>query len=55
MTIKDVARDLNVGWNPIPEIQEIQKSYLEKHSRRLKLDEQSRLVIDEISVSKGQQ
>ena len=55
MTIKDVAWDLNAGWSPIPEIQEIQKGYLEKHSRRLKPDEQSRLVIDEISVGKGQQ
>lgn len=52
MTIEGVARDLNFGWNPIPEIQ---KSYLEKHSRRLKLGERSRLAIDEISVGKGQQ
>lgn len=50
MTIKDVARHLNVGWDLI---KEIQKSYLQKHFSRPKLSKLSQLAIDEISIGKG--
>ena len=50
MTIQDVARHLNVGWDLI---KEIQKSYLQKHFSRPKLSKLSQLAIDEISVGKG--
>jgi len=51
MTIRDVARHLNVGWDLI---KEIQKRYLQKHFSRPKLSKLSQLAIDEISVGKGQ-
>ena len=50
MTILDVARHLNVGWDLI---KEIQKSYLQKHFSRPKLSKLSQLAIDEISIGKG--
>ena len=50
MTIRDVARHLNVGWDLI---KEIQKRYLQKHLSRPKLSKLSQLAIDEISVGKG--
>lgn len=50
MTIQDVARHLNVGWDLI---KQIQKSYLQKHFSRPKLSKLSQLAIDEISVGKG--
>jgi transposase len=51
MTIRDVARHLNVGWDLI---REIKKRYLQKHFSRPKLSKRSQLAIDEISVGKGQ-
>jgi len=50
MTIQDVARHLNVGWDLI---KEIQKSYLQKHFSRPKLSKLSQIAIDEISIGKG--
>lgn len=50
MTIKDVARHLNVGWDMI---KDIQKRHLEKHFRHPKLKHLTRLAIDEISIGAG--
>jgi transposase len=50
MTIQDVARHVNVGWDLI---KEIQKSYLQKHFSRPKLSKLSQIAIDEISIGKG--
>jgi transposase len=47
MTLKDVARHLNVGWDMI---KDIQKRHLEKHFSRPKLKHLRRLAIDEISI-----
>ena len=50
MTIRDVARHLNVGWDLI---KDIQKRYLKKHFSHPKLKHLKRLAIDEISVGEG--
>lgn len=51
MTILDVARHLNVGWDLI---KDIQKRYLHKRFSRPKLSALSQIAIDEISIGKGQ-
>ena len=50
MTIKDVAKHLDVGWDLI---KDIQKRYLEKRFSRPKLKHLKRLAIDEISIGAG--
>jgi transposase len=50
MTIKDVARHLNVGWDMI---KGIQKRNLEKRFSHPKLKHLKRLAIDEISIGAG--
>jgi transposase len=50
MTIKDVARHLNVSWDVI---KDIQKRYLQKHFARPKLKKLKQIAIDEISIGKG--
>ena len=51
ITILDVARHLNVGWDLI---KDIQKRYLHKRFSRPKLSALSQIAIDEISIGKGQ-
>ena len=51
MTILDVARHLNVGWDLI---KDIQKRYLHKRFARPKLKTLRQIAIDEISIGKGQ-
>jgi transposase len=51
MTMKDVARHLNVGWDLI---KDIQKRYLQKRFSHPKLKHLKRLAIDEISIGEGQ-
>ena len=50
MTIKDVARHLNVSWDVI---KDIQKRYLQKRFARPKLKKLQQIAIDEISIGKG--
>ena len=50
MTIKDVARHLDVGWDLI---KEIQRTYLEKKYARPKLKHLRWIAIDEISIGRG--
>lgn len=50
MTIKDIAKHLNVGWDTI---KDIQKRYLSKHHALPNLKGLRFLAIDEIAVSKG--
>jgi transposase len=50
MTILDVARHLNVGWDLI---KDIQKRYLHKRFSRPKLSALRQIAIDEISIGKG--
>jgi transposase len=50
MTIKDVARHLNVSWDVI---KDIQKRYLQKRFARPKLKKLKQIAIDEISIGKG--
>jgi transposase len=50
MTIKDVARHLNVSWDVI---KEIQKRNLVKRFSRPKLKKLQQIAIDEISIGKG--
>ena len=51
MTILDVARHLNVGWDLV---KDIQKRYLHKRFSRPKLKALRQIAIDEISIGKGQ-
>jgi len=51
MTILDVARHLNVGWDLI---KDIQKRFLHKRFSRPKLKNLRQIAIDEISIGKGQ-
>jgi len=51
MTILDVARHLNVGWDLI---KDIQKRYLHKRFARPKLKVLRQIAIDEISIGKRQ-
>lgn len=50
MTIKDVARHLNVSWDIV---KEIQKKSLSRRFARPKLGKLRRIAIDEISIGKG--
>jgi transposase len=50
MTIRDVARHLDVGWDTI---KEIQKRDLSRRFARPKLKHLRRIAIDEIAVAKG--
>jgi transposase len=50
MTIKDVARHLEVSWDVI---KDIQKRNLKKRFARPKLHKLKQIAIDEISISKG--
>jgi len=50
MTIRDVARHLNVSWDVI---KEIQKRDLSRRYARVKLKHLRRIAIDEIAVAKG--
>src|SRR5512143_1756911 len=50
MTIRDVARHLDVGWDVI---KEIQKRDLSRRFARPKLKHLRRIAIDEIAVAKG--
>lgn len=52
MTIKDVARHLDVGWDMV---KDIQKRHLSKHFSKPKLKHIKRLAIDEISIGEGHQ
>lgn len=51
MTMLDVARHLNVGWDLI---KDIQKRYLKKRFSRPKVSAVRQIAIDEISIAKGQ-
>jgi transposase len=50
MTIRDVAKHLDVGWDMI---KDIQKRDLSRRYRKPKLKHLRRLAIDEISIAKG--
>ena len=50
MTISDVARHLDVGWDMI---KEIQKRHLTRRFAKPKLKHLRQIAIDEISVAKG--
>lgn len=50
MTIKDVARHLDVGWDLV---KGIQRKYLTKHYSRPRLKDLSRIAVDEISIGKN--
>jgi transposase len=52
MTIKDVARHLQISWDVI---KQIQKEYLHRRFAKPKLKRLKRIAIDEISVGKGHQ
>ena len=52
MTIKDVARHLNVSWDVI---KDIQKRHLWQRYRKPKLKKLKRIAIDEIAIGKGHQ
>ena len=51
MTIRDVARHLQVGWD---RIKEIQKRFLKRRFARPKLETLRQIAIDEISIGEGQ-
>jgi transposase len=50
MTIRDVAKHLQVGWDLV---KDIQKRYLGRKFRRIKLKHLRRIAIDEISIGRG--
>jgi transposase len=50
MTIRDVARHLNISWDVV---KDIQKRHLKKRFERPRLKDLRRIAIDEISVGKG--
>jgi transposase len=50
MTIKDVARHLNVGWDTV---KNIQKRHLQRRFKKVKLRDLRQIAIDEISIGKG--
>jgi transposase len=50
MTIQDVARHLDVGWDTI---KDIQKRHLQQHYGKPKLRKLRQIAIDEIAVGKG--
>jgi transposase len=51
MTIRDVARHLQVGWDLV---KDIQKRYLSRKFRRIKLHHLRQIAIDEIAIGRGQ-
>jgi transposase len=50
MTIRDVAEHLQVGWDLV---RDIQKRYLSRKFRHIKLKHLRRIAIDEISIGRG--
>jgi transposase len=50
MTIQDVAEHLQVGWDLV---KDIQKRYLSKRFRRIKLKHLRQMAIDEICIGRG--
>ena len=50
MTIRDVARHLQVGWDVV---KDIQKRYLGRKFRRIKLKHLRQIAIDEIAIGRG--
>jgi len=50
MTIQDVARHLQVGWDVV---KDIQKRYLGRKFRRVKLKHVRQIAIDEIAIGRG--
>jgi transposase len=50
MTIQDVARHLNVGWDTV---KDIQKRNLQRRFKKVKLRDLRQIAIDEISIGKG--
>jgi len=50
MTLKDVARHLNVNWDLV---KAIQVQYLQKHYAKPRLRDLKQIAIDEIAVAKG--
>jgi transposase len=50
MTIQDIAKHLNVGWDMI---KDIQKRYLIRHYSKPKLKDLHFLAVDEIAIAKG--
>jgi transposase len=50
MTIQDVARHLDVGWDVV---KDIQKRNLQRRFKRVKLRDLEQIAIDEISIGKG--
>jgi transposase len=50
MTIQDVARHLDVGWDTI---KDIQKRNLQRRFKKVKLKDLQQIAIDEISIGKG--
>ncbi len=51
MTIRDVASHLQVGWDLV---KDIQKRYLSRQFRRIKLHHLRQIAIDEIAIGRGQ-
>jgi len=51
MTIRDVAIHLQVGWDLV---KDIQKRYLSRKFRRIKLHHLRQIAIDEIAIGRGQ-
>jgi len=51
MTIRDVARHLQVSWDVV---KDIQQRYLSKKFKRLKLKHLRQIALDEISIGRGQ-
>ncbi len=51
MTIRDVARHLQVGWDLV---KDIQKRYLSRKFRRIQLHHLRQIAIDEIAIGRGQ-
>ena len=50
MTIRDVARHLQVGWDVV---KDIQQRYLSKKFKRIKLKRLRQIAIDEIAIGRG--
>lgn len=50
MTIQDVARHLDVGWDTV---KDIQKRNLQRRFKKVKLRDLQQIAIDEISIGKG--
>jgi len=50
MTIQDVARHLQIGWDTV---KDMQKRWLQKKCKRIKLKGLRQIAIDEISIGRG--